>query len=301
MNPPPSRRHQGITVSLGETEVTKLGVPRYSRHDAFHLIMSLSWPRFFAGAVCAYLLANIVFASLYSLGDHAIANAHTFADHFFFSVETLATVGYGNMSPSTLYGHCIATLEIITGMLSLAVITSLVFARFSKPTARILFSRVAVITNYDGMPTLMLRVANQRQSYILEAHASLTLVRDEETRDGHSLRRFYDLKLERTRSPMFALTWQIMHRIDESSPLHGVTAQAIQEGDMRLAVTLSGVDEIFAAGITARHTYAHEHILFDRRFVDIFSDGDHPRHLYVDLTRFHDIEASLAESVVAEG
>lgn len=300
MNPPPSRR-QGITVQLGETEVTKLGVPRYSRHDAFHMIMSLTWPQFFAGAVTVYLIVNFIFASFYALGDQAIANAHTFTDYFFFSVETLATVGYGNMNPATFYGHCVATLEIITGMLSMAVITSLVFARFSRPTARILFSRVAVITPYDGVPTLMLRVANQRRSYILEASASLVLVRDEETKDGHSLRRFYDLKLERARSPMFALSWLIMHRIDETSPLHGVTAQAIEDGDMRLALTLSGVDEIFAAGITARHSYAPEHILFERRFVDIFSDGEHPRHLYVDLGRFHDVEevpASLGTEMV---
>jgi inward rectifier potassium channel len=287
----PSRRRQGVTVNLGRAEVTKLGVSRFSPHDAFHMIMSLTWTQFFAGAVTVYLFANLVFASVYALGDHAINNATGFSDCFFFSVETMATVGYGSMSPGSLFGHCVATVEIITGMLTMAIITSLVFARFSKPTARILFSRVAVITHYNGAPTLMLRVANQRQSYILEAAASVVLVRDEETADGHSLTRFHDLKLERSRSPMFALSWQIMHRIDESSPLHGVTTQDIRDGDMRLAVTLSGVDETFAAGITARHTYAHEDILFERRFVDIFSEGDHPRHLYVDLGRFHDHEA----------
>src|SRR5262249_11683123 len=159
----------------------------FSPHDAYHLILSLSWPRFFGGAVLIYLLVNFVFASVYFLGDHAINNATNFSDCFFFSVETLATVGYGNMNPGSFYGHCVATVEIITGMLRMAVITSLVFARFSKPTARILFSRAAVITPYDGVPTLMLRVANQRLSYILEAAASLVLVRDEETSDGHSL------------------------------------------------------------------------------------------------------------------
>jgi len=284
-----TRRRGGITVNLGRFEVTKLGVPRFSPHDAYHLIMSLNWLEFFAGAVVVYLGVNLIFASLYFLGDHAINNANAFSDCFFFSVETLATVGYGNMSPATFYGHCVATAEIITGMLSLAVITSLVFARFSKPTARILFSRCAVITPYNGVPTLMFRVANQRHSYILEVGASLVLVRDEETADGHSLTRFYDLKLERARSPMFALTWQIMHRIDESSPLYGVTPQAMAAGDMRLAVTLTGMDEIFAAAISARHTYNHEDIRFDRRFVDIFSEGEHARHLYVDLDRFHDL------------
>jgi inward rectifier potassium channel len=286
----PSRRRQGITVSIGKTEVTKLGVAGFNWHDAYHLIMSLTWPRFFAGALTVYLLVNTVFASAYFLGDRAINNASSFADCFFFSVETLATVGYGVMSPATFYGHCIATAEIITGMLSLAVITSLVFARFSKPTARLLFSRVVVITPYNGVPTLMFRVANQRRSYILEAMASLVLVRDEETSDGHSLTRFHDLKLERARSPMFALSWQIMHRINEASPLHGVTAQAITDENMRLLVTLSGVDETFAANVTARHNYAHEDILFERRFVDIFTEGDHPEHLYIDLGRFHDVE-----------
>lgn len=289
MNRQPQRR-SGITLKLGDYEVTKLGGSRFSVQDAFHTILSLTWLQFFGGAIAIYLLVNFVFAGLYFLGSHAVANARGFADDFFFSVETLATVGYGTMSPATWYGHAVATTEIITGMLSLAVITSLVFARFSKPTARLLFSRHAVITTYDGVPTLMLRVANQRSSYILEASASLVLVRDELTAEGHDLTRFYDLKPERARSPMFALSWLIMHRIDETSPLRGVTPEAIRDGDMRLVVTVSGTDEIFAAGVNARYSYAPEDIVFNRRFVDIFSDGDHPRHTYVDLTRFHDLQ-----------
>jgi inward rectifier potassium channel len=256
-------------------------------------MLRISWCSFLFGGVALYLAANAGFALLYLLQPGAIGNARpgSFADAFFFSVQTIATIGYGQLVPATLYANLVVTIETATGLMFLALATGLVFARFSRPTARILFSRVAVINHYNGVPTLMLRVANQRQSYILEAAASLVLVRDEETADGHSLTRFHDLKLERSRSPMFALSWQIMHRIDESSPLHGVTTQDIREADMRLAVTLSGVDETFAAGITARHTYAHEDILFERRFVDIFSDGDHPRHLYVDLGRFHDHEA----------
>ncbi len=297
MSATPNRR-KGISVRLGGTDVTKVGVSRFNRHDAFHLIMSLSWPQFFAGAILVYLWVNVMFATAYYLGDHAINNARpgVFSDYFFFSVETLATVGYGQMSPATFYGHVVATMEIISGMLSLAVITSLVFARFSKPTARILFSRVAVITPYDSVPTLMLRVANQRHSYILEAAASVMLTRDVETVDGHSMRRFYDLKLERSRSPLFALSWTIMHKIDETSPLYGLTAADVESGDMRIAVTLSGVDETFAGGITARYGYAHEDIAFDRRFVDIFAEGEHPRHLYIFLDRFHDLEPVAGEA-----
>ena len=292
----PKKRLKGISVHLGQTEVTKVGVRRFDRHDAFHVIMSLTWPQFFAGAVCVYLCVNLVFASAYFLGDHSINNARSdsFLDHFFFSVETLATVGYGAMSPATLYGHIIATIEIITGMLSLAVITSLVFARFSKPTARILFSRVAVIAQHDGMRTLMLRVANQRMSYILEATASVVLIREVTSSDGSVMRRFFDLKLERPRSPMFALSWTIMHRIDETSPLFGVTHADLEEGDMRIAVTLSGTDETFAANVIARHHYGHEDVHFDRRFADIFADGEHPRHFYIHLDRFHDLDPENA-------
>jgi len=292
------RRRRGVTVNLGPTEVTKLGVPGFDWHDAYHTIMSLTWPRFFSGIVLVYFLVNLVFATAYFIGENAVTNARSFTDCFFFSVETLATVGYGVMSPASTYGHSVATAEIIAGMLSMAVITGLLFARFSKPTARVLFSRVAVVTPYEGVPTLMLRVANQRRSYIVEATATLSLVRDEETSEGHRLRRFYELKLERARSPVFALTWQIMHRIDEDSPLRGVTVQSIRDGDMRLTLTLSGVDETFAASVTARQGYSHEDILFDQRFVDIFIDGDHPRHFYIDLDRFHDVEpAPVAASL----
>jgi len=283
-------RRKGFTSTVGHTQVTRLGVPRFSIKDTYHLILRMSWFEFFALAVTTYLLANLAFGCAYFFGDHAINNADSFADCFFFSVETLATVGYGGMSPATFYGHCVATVEIITGMLSMAVITSLVFARFSKPTARILFSKVVVITSFDGVPTMMLRVANQRRSYILEATASLVLLRDEETSDGHSMRRFHDLKLERARSPMFALSWQIMHRIDETSPLFGVTAETFKEEDMRLALTISGVEDTFAATVTARHDYTHEHLLFNERFVDIFEEGEHARHMYLDFDKFHRTE-----------
>jgi inward rectifier potassium channel len=284
------RSRRGITLHLGAQEFTRLGASRISFHDAFHTIMSLTWPQFFGGAVLLYLVVNALFACLYFAGDGAISNAHGFSDCFFFSVETLATVGYGVMSPGSFYGHCIATVEIITGLLTMAVITSLVFARFSKPTARMLFSRVAVVTEYDGVPTLMLRVANQRNSYILEAAATAALLRDEETREGHQLTRFFDLRLQREHSPIFALSWLIMHRIDESSPLHGLTSQQLINGDMRLLVTVSGTDETFAATVTARQSYAAEDIIFGRKFADIFLDGEHPRHSYIDMSRFHDLE-----------
>lgn len=285
-----STRRRAIKMTLGKTEVTKLGESASHWSDVYHSIMQMTWPRFFAATLVLYLLVNLLFAGAYALGDHAVHDARTFADCFFFSVETLATVGYGEMYPGSLYGHVVATCEIVLGMMSLAVITGLLFARFAKPTARVLFSRVAVVTPYYGVPTLMLRVANQRRSYILEAAASMVLARDVETPEGHRLRRFYDLKLERARSPMFSLSWLIMHRIDADSPLHGVGEDALRSGDMGLVISLSGIDETFAASVHARYSYTHEDILFGRRFVDVFVEDDEPRKLTLDMARFHDVE-----------
>ena len=284
-----SKETRGIVIDVGPTRVTKIGAGGFRWGDGYHAILSASWPVFFGSAICVYLAVNVVFALAYYFGK-GVANATTFLDYFFFSIQTLATVGYGNMSPASLYAHWVATAEIITGVLTIAIMTSLVFARFSKPTARIVFSRKAVIVPYDGTPTLMLRVANQRGSYISEATASIALVHSERSIEGHALRRFYKLKLERTRSPLFALTWLLMHRIDESSPLYGLTASAIAADDMRLVVTLAGMDETFAANVTARHHYAHEDILFGHRFVDMFIEQGSPRVLHEDMRRFHEVE-----------
>jgi inward rectifier potassium channel len=280
---------RGITIDVGPTRVTKLGVAGFRWNDLYHVILSVSWPVFFVAAIGVYLSVNVVFALAYYFGK-GVSNATTFLDYFFFSIQTLATVGYGNMSPETTYAHSIATAEIIMGLLTLAIITSLVFARFSKPTARIMFSKVAVIVPYDGTPTLMVRVANERGSYILEATASIALVRSEKSIEGQTLRRFHKLKLERTRSPLFALTWLLMHRIDEASPLRGLSPAAIEADDMRLVIALSGMDETFAANVTARHHYAHEDILFDHRFVDMFIEQGGPRDVHEDMRKFHLVE-----------
>lgn len=284
-----SKETRGIVIDVGPTRLTKVGAGGFRWRDAYHTILSASWPVFFGAAISIYLAVNVVFALAYYFVK-GVANATTFLDYFFFSIQTLATVGYGNMSPDSIYAHWVATAEIITGLLTIAIMTSLVFARFSKPTARIIFSKAAVIAPYDGTPTLMLRVANQRGSYILEATASLVLVRSERSIEGHSLRRFHELELERTRSPLFALTWLLMHRIDAASPLHGLTLADIAADDMRLIVTLSGMDETFAANVTARHHYSHEDILFGHRFVDMFSEQASERELHEDMRKFDLVE-----------
>ena len=198
---------------------------RATRTDLYHALLTASWGVLFALLAGAYAVFNLVFALLYRLQDGSIFNAKpgSFMDAFFFSVQTMATIGYGDMHPATLYANLLVTVEVLLGLTGFALATGLVFARFSRPTARIMFSRYAVVTTHDGRRMLMFRAANQRRNRILEARASLMLVRNEWTKEGTVMRRFYDLKLTRSHNPTFALTWTVMHPIDGESPLKGVT------------------------------------------------------------------------------
>src|SRR5271156_852795 len=187
--------------------------------------MSIYWPVFFGSAAAIFVTLNAIFAGLYYLGDDPIANAGRKSplELFYFSIETLATVGYGDMHPQTDYGHFIATIEIFTGMCFLAVLTGLIFARFSRPRARFIFAKHPVVSVHQGQPTLMIRVANARNNTVSQATARLWLIRLENMHEGHQLRRYYELKLDRREHPMFSLSWTLFHVIDETSHLYGLT------------------------------------------------------------------------------
>ena len=195
--------------------------------------MSVYWPVFFGGAALVFVALNTIFAFLYFLGHDPIANVtgDNPLEFFYFSIETLATVGYGDMHPQTNYGHLIATVEIFTGMCFLAVLTGLVFARFSRPRARFVFATHPVVTQRGGHSTLMIRMANARHNTISRANARLWLIRAERTKEGDQLRRFYELPLDRNDHPMFALSWMLFHVIDKGSPLNGTTATDLADGD----------------------------------------------------------------------
>ncbi len=191
------------------------------------------------------------------------------------------------MWPATRYANLLMTAEVLIGALMIALLTGLAFARFSRPTARVLFSRVAVIGPVNGRPTLSLRIANERRNQVVQAEVGLALVRDEVTAEGHFLRRFYDLKLARSRTPVFALSFTVMHPIDRDSPLHGATPQTLAAAQAELVVTLTGIDGTLSQPIHARTSYSCKEILFDRRFADIFAATPDGRRV-IDYTRFHD-------------
>ncbi len=253
-------------------------------------MLTLSWPRFLLLVGALYLITNLAFAGAFYLVPGSVSNARPgrFIDVVFFSIETLATVGYGYMNPGSTYGHVVASAEILLGMVEVAAVTGLLFARFSRPTSRIVFSDVAVVTNFNGVPTLMLRTGNERNNLIIEADVRAALVRREVTLEGQMFTRFYDLALDRDHSGVFALSWTVMHRIDSGSPLFGMTREDLHDSVTTLTVSISGMDDTLNDFVHARQSYAAEHIHFGYRFVDILSDkvGD---VRVLDFSKFHDI------------
>ena len=285
--------HPATRLVKGEPSdrVVAVGLPNPWLGDFYHHLLTLPWWAFLVGLAVVYLGLNVLFALLYLLGDGAIANARpgSFADAFFFSVETISTIGYGQMSPGTLYGNIVMTVEAMVGLTLLAVSAGLVLARFTRPTMRVLFSKVAVVTPFNGVPTLTCRLANQRRNQILEVQVSVTLVRDERTAEGEWMRRFYDLQLGRQRSPIFAMTFTVMHPIDAASPLANATASSLATEAAEIVVTVTGLDETMSQSVHARTSYLAHEVLWGRRFVDVFTQTKDGR-LAVDYRRFHDTE-----------
>ena len=276
-------------IRFGAREVFTQGIERAVLQDLYHHFMTVSWPQLFGTIAAFFLVFDVLFGWLYHLVPGCIANLNPpgFAGAFFFSVETLATVGYGDMHPQTLYGHVVAMTEIFVGLMMLALITGMMFARFSRPTARFLFARYGVVRPIDGRVTLMFRAANARQNIVQEASAQLRLMRNDVTVEGYRIRRITDLPLVRSQHPMFILGWNLMHVIDEASPLFGATEASLREEDAEIVVSLTGIEETMSQTVHARTSYEAAEILWGRRFVDVLGYLPDGRRA-VDFSRFHD-------------
>jgi inward rectifier potassium channel len=279
------------TVNIGDRDIVTYGLRTQFWQDIYYYTMTLSWPVFFACFALLFISVNLVFATLYMLGQNAIGNLlpDNFLGAFFFSVETLATVGYGDMHPQTVYGHTIATLEIFVGMSGIALITGVMFARFSRPRSSIIFAEHPVSHEVDGRRILMVRLANSRMNIISEAAAKLRLIRDEEMPGSGSFRKIYDLRLEREQHPIFILGWTVMHVIDQSSPLFGLSAEALKNMRAALILSIDGVDDTTNQSQRARQYYSCELIRWSHRYVNIFtSDETGLQHIH--YSRFHESE-----------
>jgi inward rectifier potassium channel len=254
------------------------------------------WSVFFLGLALIFVGINALFALLFMADPHGLANARpgSFWDAFVFSVQTIGvqtigSIGHSPMVARSIYVDIVVVIEAFIGILYLGTVTAMLFSRFSRPYARVVFSRVALITPFDGVPTLMFRAANQRGNQVVDAGVNVTLARQMTTREGIVMRRFEELALMRSRTSLFALSWTIMHKIDEASPLNGLSLDEIRAAQMEIVVLLSGRDDTLADTIYARHAYQPEHLVWNHRFVDVLSMTPAGVRV-VDLNKFHDTE-----------
>lgn len=269
--------------------VIAIGIKRQIFRDIYHRFLGLSWPLALGFIVVLFLFLNACFASLYVLTD-GITNARpgSFTDAFFFSVQTMGTIGYGSMYPHTLAANILVVVEAVFGLLIMAVATGLVFSKFSQSNAQIVFSREVTIAPWDGVPTLMFRLSNHRGNLILEAQLRVVLVRTERTKEGIVFYRMYDLPLTRDRSPAFSRSWTVMHPIVPGSLLHGQTPESLKASETELIMTVVGTDETSHQQVHGRHQYVDHEILWGMRHEDILSERPDGR-LVLDMNRFHNV------------
>ncbi len=275
--------------SLGGRRIVADGLERAPWTDFYHNAMTASWPVFFGALAAGFVAVNLVFALVYAVGDDPVANARpgSLSDLFFFSVETTSTVGYGDMHPQTMYGHVVATGENFIGLVMFAVMTGLVFARFSRPRARLIFAKNPVIADHDGTPTLIFRLANARAAFISEATAKLWMLRAATSAEGRLFVGFQPLRLLKAENPVFALSWTLFHPIDADSPLHAMSESEVLASETNFVVSIRGFDETAAQTVHARHTFTAQDLRPGQEFVDIHSlDEDGMRH--IDYAKIHD-------------
>jgi inward rectifier potassium channel len=275
-----------------ETGVSVIGAPRTTLRDFYYLFLKVRWSVAIAVIVAAYMALNALFAVAYlATGGVTNARAGSFYDAFCFSVETMGTVGYGWMYPTSAAANAVMIVQSVTSLIVTAVATGLVFAKFSRSSARVVFSKHAVIGPMDGVPTLMLRVGNERGNQILEATIRVALVRTEVTREKMKFYRMYDLRLTRERSPAMSRSWTVLHPIDEASPLFKATPESILRDEIEIIANLVGTDDTSLQPVHARKRYEEHEIVWGARHEDILTEAEDGT-VVLDIRRFHDIRAT---------
>jgi inward rectifier potassium channel len=283
------RMSKSRVIAFGDREIVTEGLDLSFWADISHRSMTASWPSFIASVVLVFVVLNAAFGLLYWFGDQPVSNVarNDYLDYLYFSIETLSTAGYGDMHPQTHYGHFVSAVELLTGIFSMSVMTGLIFARFSRPSARLLFANNPVISTYEGQPTLMVRFANERHNMIGNASARLWFLKNTITKEGQTVRRFNELSLLKNEHPALALSWTLFHVIDENSQLFNLDADDLKAASVALVVVVTGYDVVAAQTIHARKSYDHTDIRFGQRYADILENLDDGR-IRIDYGKFHD-------------
>ncbi len=297
--PPVERRQQIRSVRLrkqgGVFQAEEL--QRWHRHwrEPYRFMLAIPWPGFLLAIAASYLLLNLAFTLLYALdlggiGGMPQGQQATLLEAFFFSVQTLGSIGYGVLHPTSLWVNLVVTVEALFGLLFIAVTTGLAFARFSRSRARLRFSRVATIEPWQGHPTLTFRVANVRQNSLVDGRIRASLAIDQESGEGRSLRSVVPLTLVRDQSISFQLMWTVMHRIDRHSPLFALTSDDLERRHAEILVAFQGIDEILLAPVHFRCSYGSGDLRFQEQFRDMVR-MDGPDSICLDFSRFDETES----------
>jgi inward rectifier potassium channel len=286
----PKANDQRIVSRDGRPNVAQIGLTTRPMQDLYFLLLTSSWRLLFGLAVVLYLIVNCGFALAYTLvGGLENARPGSFEDAFFFSVQTMSTIGYGGIVPKSMGANILVTLEAFIGLVGFAMATGLMFTKFARPTARVLFSKVAVISPQNGAPCFQFRLANERRNnQILEAQLRITMIRTEKTAEGAELRRILDLPLQRERMGWFSLSWLAFHVIQPGSPLFGATAESLAAQGSEVIVAFTGTDEASGQFVHARHSYRPDEIRWGFRFKDIIETLPDGRRA-LNYHRFHDV------------
>jgi inward rectifier potassium channel len=281
----------------GSFNVIRSGLGRLESFAPYHQLLTVSWTAFLGVAAAFYLLLNVVFAFAYMVsGETALVGTGgsmlggSFGRAFFFSVQTFATIGYGQLAPNGVVANLIVTVEALVGLMYQALATGLLFARFARPTASVIFSRHAIVAPYNDGQALMFRIANKRRNEILELEAQVLFTEMLPDGRGGVTRRYALLPLERNRVTFFPLSWTIVHPIDASSPLAGRSAEDLRQTEAEILVLLSATDETFEQTVHARSSYRAGEIVWNARFRSMFVKADAQSSVTVDVSRIHDIE-----------
>jgi inward rectifier potassium channel len=281
----------------GSFNVIRAGLSFFESFAPYHLLLTTSWAGFFAAVVVSYLLVNVVFALAFlACGPDALVGAGApmmggrVGQAFFFSVETFATIGYGQIAPNGIAPNLIVTVEALVGLMYQALATGLLFARFTRPTASVLFSDRAIVAPYNDGEALMFRLVNRRRNEIIQLEAQVLFSAMTPDGRGGTIRKYFPLPLERNKVTFFPLSWTVVHPIDAASPLAGHTLETIEQTHGEILVLLSGIDEALEQSVHARTSYRADEIIWNARFRSMFLTPDTESQVAVDISRVHDIE-----------
>lgn len=284
-------RGQRFLDNKGRPTLEAVGLPVAPLRDLYHRIMIARWRSFLVGWLVLYSTLHLAFAGLYRIRPDSVSAVNGFWDAYFFSVQTMLTIGYGTMSPLTTYAHVLVTIEAYVGVFLSAVLTGLIFAKFATPTANVMFSNWLCVYKHEGKPTVAMRMANARGNRLISASLDVAVAKTIKTMEGETFRKVEDLKLVRSTNPLFWVGWTAMHVIDESSPFFGETNESLVQKGMEMIVILSGVDEHTSQSVHARRSYGADEIKYGARFVDIIAAAQNAGGLRrVDYRRFHDTQ-----------